>query len=102
MCNSFSETEVTMDVNEGKMKKNVKGFARFEVLTVMNIKMIVVWDMALYRPIEVYRHYVGTCCSHPSGGASVFINSLSLQCFFLHRVRNVLRVYIVLQIKLLL
>jgi len=40
-----------MDVNEGKMKKNVTGFAGFEVLTVMNIKMIVVWDMALYRPI---------------------------------------------------
>lgn len=42
-----------MDVNEGKMKKNVKGFARFEVLTVMNIKMVVVWDMVLYRRIEI-------------------------------------------------
>jgi len=89
-----------MDVNEGKMKKNVKGFARFEVLTVMNIKMIVGWDMALYRPIEIFRHYVGTCCFHPSGGASVFISSLSLQCFFLHMERNVL--YILLQIKQLL
>jgi hypothetical protein len=86
-----------MDVKEGKMKKNVKGFARFVVVTVVNIKMIVVWDMALYRPIEIYQHYMGTCCFHPS---SVFISSLSLQCFFLHRVRNAL--CIVLQIKQLL
>jgi len=64
------------------MKKNVNGFARFEVLTVMDMKMIVVWDMALYRPIEIYRHYVGTCCFHPSVGASVFISSLSLLCSF--------------------
>jgi hypothetical protein len=39
-----------MDVDEGKMKKNVKGFARFGVLTVMNIDMIVGWDMALLFP----------------------------------------------------
>jgi hypothetical protein len=52
--NSLSETEVMVDVNEGKMKKNVKGFASFEVLTVMNIKIIVVRDLALYRPIEMY------------------------------------------------
>jgi len=64
------------------MKKNVKGFSSFEVLTVMDMKMIVVWNMALYRLIEIYRHYVGTCCFHPSGGATVFISSLSLQFFF--------------------
>jgi hypothetical protein len=66
----------------------------------MDMKMIVVWDVALYRPIEIYRHYVGTCCFHPSGGASVFISSLSVQRFFLRRVRNVL--YTVLQIEQLL
>jgi hypothetical protein len=31
---------VTIDVNEGKIKKKVNGFARIEVLTVVNMKII--------------------------------------------------------------
>jgi hypothetical protein len=40
---------------------------RFEVLTVVSMKMAVFWVVAPCGLVEVYQHFRGACCLHHQG-----------------------------------
>jgi hypothetical protein len=40
---------------------------RFQVLTVMSMKMTVFWDVTPYSLVDIDRRFRGTCCLHHQG-----------------------------------
>jgi len=49
-------------------------FARFEVVTYMTIKMVVVWDMTPFGLVCGYQHLGRDCCLKLQGGLGMIFD----------------------------
>jgi hypothetical protein len=57
-------------------------YVRFQVCTVVNMRITVFWDVVPCNLVEVYRHFRGSCCLHHHGilmmeAASTFETSVN-------------------------